>query len=188
MPGWADALFGGWTVSTLFQARSGHNLTPFFSGLLHVRARGTRPCPSTASTTVLLRLAAGPGRRPEHRRLARHVVRPDGLCASRGRGSSGTPRRAACTGPGTWIANFAFYKDVVATNRFSLQFSALLDNAFNHPQFFPGYGDSFTNMQSYLEDGDPNNGVTGVLGGDTIGNAEGFSTGRVIRLGIRATF
>ena len=31
MPGWADALFGGWTVSTLFQARSGNNLTPFFS-------------------------------------------------------------------------------------------------------------------------------------------------------------
>ncbi|HET9314618.1 MAG TPA: hypothetical protein VFQ51_03475, partial [Vicinamibacteria bacterium] len=31
MPGWANALFGGWTVSTLFQARSGNNLTPFFS-------------------------------------------------------------------------------------------------------------------------------------------------------------
>jgi hypothetical protein len=32
MPGWADALFGGWTVSTIVQARSGPNLTPFFSG------------------------------------------------------------------------------------------------------------------------------------------------------------
>ena len=32
MPRWADALFGGWTVSTIFQARSGQNLTPFFSG------------------------------------------------------------------------------------------------------------------------------------------------------------
>ena len=32
MPGWADALFGGWTVSTIFQARSGLNLTPFFYG------------------------------------------------------------------------------------------------------------------------------------------------------------
>ena len=30
--GWADALFGGWTVSTLFQARSGQHLTPFFTG------------------------------------------------------------------------------------------------------------------------------------------------------------
>ena len=32
MARWADALFGGWTVSTIFQARSGQNLTPFFSG------------------------------------------------------------------------------------------------------------------------------------------------------------
>ena len=32
MKGWTDALFGGWTVSTLFQARSGQHLTPFFTG------------------------------------------------------------------------------------------------------------------------------------------------------------
>ncbi len=43
-------------------------------------------------------------------------------------------------------------------------------------------------MQTYLEDGDLDNGVTGVLGADTIDNAEGFSTGRVVRIGIRATF
>ena len=32
MAAWSDALFGGWTVSALFQARSGQHLTPFFSG------------------------------------------------------------------------------------------------------------------------------------------------------------
>src|SRR5207247_1379877 len=32
------------------------------------------------------------------------------------------------------------------------------------------------------------NGTTCVLGADAIGNAEGFSPGRVVRLGIRATF
>ena len=32
MARWADALFGGWTVSSIFQARSGQNLTPFFTG------------------------------------------------------------------------------------------------------------------------------------------------------------
>ena len=37
--------------------------------------------------------------------------------------------------------NFAFYKDIVAKDSFRLQLTALLDNAFNHPQFFPGYGD-----------------------------------------------
>ena len=39
--------------------------------------------------------------------------------------------------------NFAFYKDIVAKDRFRLQLTALLDNAFNHPQFFPGYGNGF---------------------------------------------
>jgi hypothetical protein len=43
-------------------------------------------------------------------------------------------------------------------------------------------------MQPYLEDGITDSGTTGVLGADTIGNAEGFSTGRVIRLGLRLTF
>jgi hypothetical protein len=84
--------------------------------------------------------------------------------------------------------NFAFYKDVIAKGRFRLQLTALLDNAFNHPQFFPAYGSAFTNMQSYLEDGDANNGVTGVLGAGAIGNTEGFATGRQFRIGIRATF
>ena len=32
LPGWANELFGGWTVSTIVQARSGPNLTPFFTG------------------------------------------------------------------------------------------------------------------------------------------------------------
>ena len=41
---------------------------------------------------------------------------------------------------------------------------------------------------SLLIDEDPNNGTTGVLGAGAIGNADGFSPGRVIRLGIRATF
>ncbi len=84
--------------------------------------------------------------------------------------------------------NFSFYKDVVAKDRFRLQLTALLDNAFNHPQFFPSYGSGFHSVNDYLENGDPNNGVTGVLGSDTIYNAEGFSPGRVFRIGIRATF
>ena len=31
VPRWADAIVGGWTVSTIFQARSGPNLTPYFT-------------------------------------------------------------------------------------------------------------------------------------------------------------
>jgi hypothetical protein len=86
------------------------------------------------------------------------------------------------------VANFAFYKDVFTHNNFRLQFSALLDNAFNHPQFFPAYGSGFVQLDDFLINGDPNNGSTAVLGADTIANTEGFSPGRVIRLGIRAMF
>jgi hypothetical protein len=84
--------------------------------------------------------------------------------------------------------NFAFYKDVVAKQRFHLQLSALLDNAFNHPQFFVPYGDGFAQLDDSLFNGTPENGTTGVLGASTIDNKEGFAPGRVFRIGLRATF
>ena len=178
--------FGGWTVSTIFQARSGLNLTPFFSGY-YSTTPGTRPCPWTASATG----SAAPGGRTwsatptsAPRTTSGSTRRP---MPSRGRAvrerEERQPPRARHVGRQLLVLQGRRRDEPLPP-----AVPALLDNAFNHPQFFPGYGDSFTNMQSYLEDGDPNNGVTGVLGGDTIGNAEGFSTGRVIRLGIGATF
>ena len=187
MPGWADALFGGWTVSTIFQARSGLNLTPFFTGYYSYNPW------NTAIGLDGLGESGCCNWRP-------NLVGDPKIGASRdqwfdptayaipGDGQFGNAKKGTLTGPGTWIVNFAFYKDVIASGRYRLQFSALLDNAFNHPQFFPGYNSSFGNMQPYLEDGITDNGTTGVLGADTIGNAEGFATGRVIRLGLRLTF
>jgi hypothetical protein len=49
--------------------------------------------------------------------------------------------------------NFGVYKDVVTQGHFRLQFSALLDNAFNHPQFFPAYGSGFVDLTSFLIEG-----------------------------------
>ncbi len=72
----------------------------------------------------------------------------------------GNAKKGSLKGPGTWVVNFAFYKDVVTHDRFKLQFSALLDNAFNHPQFFAGYGSGFVDLTSFLIDGDPANGTT----------------------------
>jgi hypothetical protein len=106
-------------------------------------------------------------------------------------GQFGNAKKGSLRGPGTWVVNFSFYKDVIARDRFRLQFTALLDNAFNHPQFFPPYGygiSDFANLYDYVADGITDNGVTGVLGGETISNAEGFAPGRVIRIGLRATF
>lgn len=188
MPGWADALFGGWTVSTIVQARSGLNLTPFFSGYYSYNPWNTgKPldglgnwfCCAWRPNEIRDPSANTPTRDQWFDQTA-YVIPPDG--------EFGTAKKGSLTGPGTWIVNFAFYKDIVAKDRFRLQLSALLDNAFNHPQFFTGYGDGFHNVNDYLENGITDNGVTGVLGADTIYNAEGFSPGRVFRIGIRATF
>jgi hypothetical protein len=187
MPGWADTLFGGWTVSTIFQARSGMNLTPYFTGYYSYNpwntAIGLDGLGNWGCCTWRPNLVGDP-----NVGASREQWFDQTAYAIPGDGQFGNAKKGSLEGPGTWVVNFAFYKDVVAKNRFRLQLTALLDNAFNHPQFFPRYGDSFTNMQSYLEDGDPNNGTTGVLGAGTIGNAEGFATGRVFRIGIRATF
>ena len=187
MPSWANALFGGWTVSTIFQARSGLNLTPFFSGYYSFNPWNTaKPLDGLGNffccawrPNQISDPNAGASRDQWFDQTAYELPAA---------GEFGNAKKGSLEGPGTWIVNFAFYKDVVVRDNFRLQLSALLDNAFNHPQFFPGYGSDFHNMQGYLEDGDPNNGVTGVLGADTIGNAELFATGRVFRIGLRATF
>ena len=56
-------------------------------------------------------------------------------------GQLGNMKKNSLLGPGTWVVNFGIYKDIVTKDRFRLQFSALLDNAFNHPQFYAFYGD-----------------------------------------------
>ena len=100
----------------------------------------------------------------------------------------GNAKKGSLKGPGTWVVNFGFYKDIVTHDDFRLQFSTVMDNAFNHPQFFPAMGAASSSSTTSWSDGDPNNGTTGVLGADTIANAEGFSPGRVIRLGLRVMF
>ena len=187
MASWANALFGGWTVSTLFQARSGQNLTPFFSGFYTTSPWNTgKPLDGLGNFFCC-------AWRPDQIRNpntggTRDAFFDQTAYALPAPGQLGNAKKGSLKGPGTWVVNFAFYKDVVTRDRFRLQFSALLDNAFNHPQFFADYGGGFVDLTSYLIDGDPKNGTTGVLGADAIGNVEGFSPGRVIRLGLRVTF
>jgi carboxypeptidase family protein len=189
MPAWADALFGGWTVSTIFQARSGNNLTPFFT--LGYSSFTPYNIGIAADTTGAFRgdtwrpdqlgdpKTGGPRNRwfdPSAYGVPAPGVFP------------GSTKRNSFQGPGTWVVNLAAYKDIVARSRFKLQFTATLDNAFNHPQFFVSPDSDFLNLTDFLINGDPNNGTMGVLGAEAENNVEGFSFGRVIRFGIRATF
>jgi hypothetical protein len=187
MASWANALFGGWTVSTLFQARSGQNLTPFFSGFYTTSPWNTgKPLDGLGNVFCC---AWRPDQiRDPNTGGSRDAFFDQTAYAISAPGVLGNAKKGSLHGPGTWVVNFALYKDLVARGSFHLQFSALLDNAFNHPQFFAPYGSGFVDLTSYLIDGDPANGTTGVLGADAISNVEGFSPGRVIRLGIRVTY
>jgi len=189
VPLWADAIIGGWTVSSIFQARSGPNLTPFFT-------YGTDPVfPANTGRALDGVGQFGEAWRPD-------VIGDPNVGGSRDAffdvtayrlpapGTLGTAKKGSLKGPGTWILNLAFYKDVYHTTGTNVEFTVLLDNALNHPQFFvPSLGtEGFVDLTDYLINGDPNNGSTAVLGADNVGNAEGFASGRVIRLGLRVRF
>jgi hypothetical protein len=189
MPGWANALFGGWTVSSIFQARSGNHLTPWFTGYY------------TTSPWNTARAIDGVGNHFAEAWRPDQVGDPNSggnrnqffnpaAYALPAPGTYGNAAKGSLLGPGTWVVNFAFYKDVVQREGFRLQLSALLDNAFNHPQFFVPNTDAtdFANLTEFLNDGVLDNGSLGVLGGGAVTSAEGFSPGRVFRVGLRATF
>jgi hypothetical protein len=188
MAAWSNALFGGWTVSTIVQARSGQNLTPFFTSYYT-----TSPW-NTGKSLDGLGNAFCCAWRPDQIKDpniggSREAFFDQTAYALPGPGLLGNAKKGSLKGPGTWVVNFGFYKDLVTHDDFRLQFSTVMDNAFNHPQFFPGYGSGFVQLDDFLVNtpGEPN-GITGALGAETIANAEGFSPGRVIRLGLRVMF
>ena len=189
LPRWADAVVGGWTVSTIFQARTGPHLTPYFTygdtGNIY---------PANTGRTLDGVGQFGEAWRPDvtgdpntgATRASFYDLTKFRLPAP---GSLGNARKGSVLGPGTWIVNFGLYKDIVRTRGLTAEFTALLDNAFNHPQFAVGLGTGgFMDLTDYLINGVAENGNTAVLDADTVGSTEGFSVGRVVRLGIRLRF
>jgi hypothetical protein len=66
-------------------------------------------------------------------------------------GTLGNAKKGSVQGPGTWIVNLAFYKNIVRTRGLSAEFTGLLDNAFNHPQFAVGLGTGgFMDLTDFL--------------------------------------
>jgi hypothetical protein len=190
LPFWADAIVGGWTLSTIVQARSGPNLTPYFT---YGDTGGIYPANTGRALDGVGQF--GESWRPD-------VVGDPNTGGSRDRffdvtkftlpapGSLGNARKGSVRGPGTWIVNFACYKNVVKSRGLTADLTAVLDNAFNHPQFSVGLGTtgSFMDLTDYLTNGVTENGAAAVLDGDTVGSNEGFSVGRVVRIGLRMRF
>jgi hypothetical protein len=189
MPGWANVLFGGWTVSSIFQARSGANLTPFFSlGYSTFTPYNLGFNPDTTGAYVGDTYRPDQVGNPSPGGPRNRWFNPAAYAMPAAGVFPGSAKRNSLVGPGTWVVNFAFYKDVVASDRIRLQFTATLDNALNHPQFFVGPDSSFLDLTDYLVNGIDDNGAMGVLGADQVANQEGFATGRVLRFGLRMTF
>ena len=137
MPRWADAIVGGWTVSTIFQARSGPNLTPFFT-------YGTDPIyPANTGRsarrrrTVRRSVAARRHRGSEHRRDRATVLRPDRVHAA-GAGHARQRQEGQRQGTGHVDRQLRVLQGHRPDDGLTAEFTALLDNAFNHPQFFVG--------------------------------------------------
>jgi hypothetical protein len=185
LPAWADAAIGGWTLSAIFQARTGQHLTPWFQ-------YGTDPI-----------FPANTGKAYDTNNLFDEDWRPDVIGNVQGSGDRnaffnlgafrlpapgtvGNMKKGSLTGPGTWVVNLGLYKTVFRSSNVTAEFRATLDNAFNHPQFFISSDSDFLNLTDLLINGEPNNGTTGVL--RDVSSLEGFSTARVIRLGLRMTF
>ena len=189
MPRWADAIIGGWTVSTIFQARSGPNLTPYFTygdtgGIYPANTGRTLDGVGQFGEAWRPDVTGDPNTGGDRTRF--YDLTKFKLPAP---GTLGNAKKGSVQGPGTWIVNLAFYKNIVRTRGFSADFSALLDNAFNHPQFAVGLGTGgFMDLTDYLINGVAANGNTAVLDADTVGSTEGFSVGRVVRLGVRLRF
>jgi hypothetical protein len=188
MPGWANTLFGGWTVSSIFQARSGQNLMPFFSlGYSSITPYNLGFTPDTTN---------GFGDRWRLDRVGDPTSgAPAGMFfnpaayALPAPGTIGNDERNSLVGPGTWIVNFAFYKDIVTTKNVKVQLTVSMDNAFNHPQFAIFPDSPALDLTDALINGVPENGSMGVLGAEgTEGNLEGFAIGRVTRFGVRMRF
>jgi hypothetical protein len=190
LPLWADAIAGGWTVSTIVQVRSGPNLTPYFTygdtgGMYPANTGRTLDGVGQFGEAWRPDVTGDPnagGGRDRFFDLTKFTLPAPGSLGNAGKGS--------VRGPGTWIVNFAFYKDIVRSRGFTTEFTALLDNAFNHPQFSVGLGTTgaFMDLTDYLINGVAENGATAVLDADTVGSTEGFSVGRVVRLGVRMRF
>jgi len=179
------------TVTGIFQARTGNLLTPYF-------AYGTDPI-----------YPANTGRGLETVPFFGESWRPDVVGPVEGdrtrdnwynlsafvlpaEGTTGNARRGIIEAPGNWVVNLGLYKTVFHNDRINAEFRATFENVLNHPQFLITQESAFLDLTDYLINDTPDNGVTNVVAStdaqDNLGNSEGFSASRVVRLGLRVRF
>ena len=189
MPGWANALFGGWTVSTLFQARSGNNLTPFFSSFYTTSPWNTGKPLDGLGNNFCCAWRPDQISNPNTGGIARRVLRPGRVRAARRRASSATRRRGACSGPAPGSSTSRSTR--TSSTKQTLPAAALGDAGQRvqppavlrvlRRRLLPA-GRLPDRRRSRQRDDRPTSARA------SIANQEGFAPGRVFRIGLRATF
>ena len=185
MPLWADAVLGGWTVSTIFQARTGAFLTPYF-------AYGTDPFyPANTGKAYDTINGFGEAWKPDVVGDPKGPREPSqwfnlAAFAVPAPGTTGNAKRGIIVGPGTWVANLGLYKDIFRGRGTRAELRVTADNVFNHPQFNVTAGSQMLNLSPYLIDGLTEDGVMNTM--NETSSLENFALGRRVTVGVRLTF
>ena len=156
--------------------------------LLHDHAVEHRQAARRPRQLLLLRVAAGSDQGSEHRRIARGVLRSDGV-----RDSAPGHARQREEGQPERSRHLGRELRLLQGHRHARRLpAAVLDGdgqRVQPPAVLPRrMGAASSSSTTSWSTATPTTGRTGVLGADTIANAEGFSPGRVIRLGVRVMF
>jgi hypothetical protein len=150
--GFTAQALGGWTISSIFTARSGIPFSIYDESYLlnfYTIPRLTPATPITQYHTGTPELQAGAG----NTFFALSVPPPANLgpdnptlgVSDFGPYPANMSRRNAFRGPGAWNDDLAIAKNFKLTERFALQFRAEGFNVFNHHNFYVnGFGNYYT--------------------------------------------
>lgn len=140
LSGWANHLFGGWTVTGIFNFQTGEPYTinsgiRTANGFKVSRAEliGSQPSGDLQTADggpIVFRVDDLDASRPNCRR----VVGTESFFCLPPPGSHGMGRNAL-RGPGLWNFDFGVIKKFGMTERFNLEFRGEFFNLFNHPNF-----------------------------------------------------
>jgi len=144
-------VLGGWTISSVFTARSGIPFSFYDTSYIinsgYVAPRLTPAGPITQFHTQTPELVAGAGNTFD----ALYIPPPAALGPDNptlgfsdfGPFPAGMLRRNAFRGPGAWNDDLAVQKSFKLTERFNLNFRAEGFNVFNHHNFYVNAGDNY---------------------------------------------
>jgi len=131
LPSFADAVAGGWTISTIVQAQSGQHLTAYYSS--HCGSGTNCYGNEKADAVAGQHPNDGPKNLNEWFNIAAFTDRAffsDGRPIFAGR--FGNAQKGAIAGPGAWNVDIAAFKDIQLAGRSDFRLSVIVTNVFNH--------------------------------------------------------